>query len=511
MNNKPLSEISANNHLLRVVDIGIDTHQEPVVYMRSDCHICRSEGFTANSRVLVVHDKNRVIATINVVDEKVLKPGSAGLSKIAMQRLGVTAGESISVSHAPVVTSLAAVRKKIFGHKLIDEEIAEIVADISDHRYSDIEIASFLSVCAGSRLDVDEIIALTQAMVACGKRLSWSASSLVLDKHCIGGLPGNRTTPLVVAIVSAAGLTIPKTSSRAITSPAGTADTMEALTTVNLDLNQIQSVVAQTHGCLAWGGAVNLSPADDLLIRIERALDLDGEGQLIASVLSKKIAAGSTHAVIDIPIGPTAKVRSQKDAGRLASLFTQVGAACGIQIRCLITDGSQPVGRGIGPVEEARDVLAVLQGSNDAPEDLQDRALFLAAHLFSLAYQERYERGWEKAKDILESGAAWDQFQRILASQGGMKSLPMANFQHPEAASSTGILQAIDNRKLARLAKLAGAPSTAAAGLRLHKRVGEHLEQGEPLFTLFSDTEGELQYALAYYRQANIFTIGAAS
>lgn len=498
-------------HRLAVADMGIDTHQEPVVYMRSDCHICRSEGFTSNSRVMLGCDNNRLIATINVVDEKVLKPGSAGLSKIDMKRLGVAEGEFISISHAPVVTSLAAVRKKIFGHKLSDEEITDVIEDISAHRYSDIEIASFLSVCAGSRLDVDEIIALTQAMVACGKRLTWPDSPMVLDKHCIGGLPGNRTTPLVVAIISAAGLTIPKTSSRAITSPAGTADTMESLTTVNHTLPEIQRVVAETHGCLAWGGAVNLSPADDLLIRIERALDLDGEGQLIASVLSKKIAAGSTHAVIDIPVGPTAEIRSQKEAERLTSLFTQVGAACGIQVRCLITDGSQPVGSGIGLVEEARDVLAVLQGSNDAPVDLRERALFLAAHLFSLAYQEGYERGLEKAKDILESGASWDQFQRILAAQGGMKSLPTANFQHREAAASTGILQSIDNRQLARLAKLAGAPNTAAAGLCLHKRVGERVEAGEKLFTLFSDAEGELQYALAYYRQANIFTIGASS
>ena len=500
-----------SSNTLIAVDIGIDTHQEPVVYMRSDCHICRSEGFTANSRVLVDDGNSQIIATINVVDEKVLKSGSAGLSKIAMQRLDIAAGAPISVSHAPVVTSLTAVRKKIFGHKLSDEEISEIVEDISAHQYSDIEIASFLSVCAGSRLDVDEIIALTQAMVACGKRLSWPDSSMVLDKHCIGGLPGNRTTPLVVAIVSAAGLTIPKTSSRAITSPAGTADTMESLTTVNLNLTEIRRVVAQTLGCLAWGGAVNLSPADDLLIRIERALDLDGEGQLIASVLSKKIAAGSTHTVIDIPVGPTAKVRTEKEAERLASLFTQVGAACGIQVRCLITDGSQPVGRGIGPVEEARDVLAVLQGSSDASDDLRERALFLAAHLFSLAYQEPFEQGLQRATEILDSSKAWFQFQSILAAQGGQKTLPEARYQHIESANTGGVLTTIDNRQLARLAKLAGAPTSAAAGLRLHKRVGEAVECGEPLFTLYSETKGELDYALAYYAQASIFSIGVAS
>ncbi|AUM11074.1 thymidine phosphorylase family protein [Ketobacter alkanivorans] len=496
---------------LKVLDIGIDTHQEPIVYMRADCNICRSEGFTANSRVLLIYNTNRVIATINVVDEKVLAPGSAGLSKIAMERLGVATGDSISVSYAPVVNSLGAVRKKIFGHKLSDKEIGAVIKDISAHRYTDIEIASFLSVCAGSRLDVDEIIALTQAMVACGKRLTWPGTAMVLDKHCIGGLPGNRTTPLVVSMVSAAGLTIPKTSSRAITSPAGTADTMESLTNVNLDLARIQEVVAETHACLVWGGAVNLSPADDLLIRIERALDLDGEGQLIASVLSKKIAAGSTHAVIDIPKGPTAKVRTHKDAERLASLFTQVGAACGVHIRCLITDGIQPVGEGIGPVEEARDVLAVLQRADTAPKDLRERALIIAAQLFSMADDISYPRGLIKATDILDSGKAWTQFQRIMKAQGGLKPLPEAYYQHTETARTTGVLQGIDNRRLARLAKLAGAPATAAAGLRLHKRVGETIHEGDALFTLYSDTEGERQYALAYYQQTDIFSIGETS
>ena len=191
---------------LTVVDMGIDTHQEPVVYMRRDCHICRAEGFSANSRVALHYQEYSVIATLNVVDQEVLDQGSVGLSKIAIDRLHVSDGSTVVIQHAPVVNSLSSVRKKIFGHKLSDSEITHIIEDISAHRYSDIEIASFLSVCAGSRLDIDEIIGLTNAMVACGKRLSWPTHQQILDKHCIGGLPGNRTTPLVVSIVSAAAL-----------------------------------------------------------------------------------------------------------------------------------------------------------------------------------------------------------------------------------------------------------------------------------------------------------------
>lgn len=425
-----------------------------------------------------------------------------------MDRLDVSEGHDVNVGHAPIVKSLSTVRKKIYGNVLNENDMSEIMKDISDHKYRDIEIASFLSVCSGGRLNLDEIINLTKAMVICGKRLYWPDHEKVFDKHCIGGLPGNRTTPLVVAIASAAGLVFPKTSSRAITSPAGTADTMETLFKVDYSLPEMERIVADIGACMVWGGAVNLSPADDLLIRIERELDIDGEGQLIASVLSKKIAAGSSHVIIDIPVGETAKVRTRTDADYLASLFTKVGDACGIQVRCLLTDGSKPVGAGIGPVQEALDVLSVLKGEDDAPQDLSKRALVLAANIFDMDSQCGMESAMEMVSGILESGQAWTQFLRIASAQGGLKELPQAKYSSLQKADRKGVIQAIDNRRLARLAKLAGAPFDKTAGLRLHANVGNRVEYDDPIFTLFSDSPGEKDYALEYYKNnADIFSI----
>ncbi|ACV26726.1 thymidine phosphorylase family protein [Kangiella koreensis] len=504
-----IRQVNKGSHnQLKVVDIGINTHQEPVIYMREDCHICRSEGFTSSSRITVSSSTLSIVASLNVVDNHVLEQGYVGLSKVAMQRLKPDLNEMVTVGHADVVSSLTALRKKVFGNTLNYTELQAIITDISEHLYSDIEISSFLTVCAGGRLLPDEIIDLTKAMVNAGKSLRWPKYDQVLDKHCIGGIPGNRTTPLVVSIVSAAGHIMPKTSSRAITSPAGTADTMETLTEVNLDLSAIQRVVQETGACLCWGGAVNLSPADDLLIRIERALDLDGEGQLIASVLSKKIAAGSTHTIIDIPVGDTAKVRNRESAERLANLFTKVGAACGIHVRCIITDGSKPIGSGIGPVEEARDLLAIFKRQQDASQELRERALLLASHLLDLAENCGLASGLERATSILESGKAYEQFKRILSAQGGGKSLPSSRFQHVQPSSKSGTIVAIDNRKLARLAKLAGAPFTPVSGLRLHSNVGDSVTSQTPLFTLFSDSQGELEYAMSYYNDnTDIFSI----
>jgi thymidine phosphorylase len=319
-----------------------------------------------------------------------------------------------------------------------------------------------------------------------------------MDKHCVGGLPGNRTTMILVPIVAACGLLMPKTSSRAITSPAGTADTMETLAPVDLDVEQIRRVVERTGGCVAWGGAVRLSPADDVLIRVERPLDLDSPGQLVASVLSKKVAAGATHVLIDMPVGLTAKVRSAHDAAQLAQYLEQVGESLGLHVRVMRTDGLAPVGRGIGPALEARDVLSVLKREADAPADLARRALALAAELLEFGGAAPVGAGPALAASVLDDGRAWSKFQEICAAQGGMREPPVAPHQQPVTAPRSGTIIAFDNRRLARIAKLAGAPKAACAGIDLHVQLGAVVERGQPLFTLHAATPGELAYALDY-------------
>src|SRR6185312_11552171 len=198
------------------------------------------------------------------------------------------------------------------------------------------EIAAFL-IGSASFVTSREMLALVHAMAVAGTQLKWP-SAVVMDKHCIGGIPGNRTSMIVVPIIAAHGLPIPKTSSRAITSPAGTADTMEVLANVDIDIPRMRDIVARHKGCLVWGGHVNLSPADDVMITVERPLGIDTPEQLVASILSKKLAAGATCLVIDIPVGPTAKVRSGREAARLRKLFEYVGAAVGLQVEVVITD-----------------------------------------------------------------------------------------------------------------------------------------------------------------------------
>ena len=486
-----------SSNVLRARRFGIDTYSEPVAFMRKDCPVCRSEGFSSHNRIFLAAAGRQVIATLYQVESDLLERDEAGLSDAAWQSLGLKAGDAVTAHHAPVVESMKFVRGRIFGHAFDDGALTAIVSDIVAGRYSTIEISAFLTACAANKLSAGEICALTRAMVAAGDRLVWD-QTVVVDKHSLGGLPGNRTTPIIVAICAALGLIMPKTSSRAITSPAGTADMMETLAPVTLDDRAIQAVVAQEGGCIVWGGAVRLSPADDILIRTERALDIDSEGQMIASVLSKKIAAGSTHLVIDMPVGPTAKVRDGDAARSLSDGLRSVAEAFGIRCRIVPGDGSQPIGRGIGPALEARDVLAVLRCEIDAPQDLRARALELAGALLELSGTVGTGEGVSLATSVLDDGRAWAKFRRICEAQGGMRTPPQAGYRKTLTALTDGKIIAIDNRRIARLAKLAGAPDDKAAGLQMHVRVGDLVTCGAAIYTLHAEAPGELAYALNY-------------
>jgi thymidine phosphorylase len=489
--------MTSSSHTLKAKSIGIDTYRENIIFMHAECHVCRAEGFSALTRLVVKSKGLQIIATLNVVYSDLIKTDEAALSMEAMKRLNVKDGDPIDIFHLRPIESLSRLRAKMYGKELSEPDFYEIIQDVVAGHYSNIELAAFIAACAGDNLSLNEIIGLTRAMISTSQKIDWGRQT-ILDKHSIGGLPGNRTTPIIVSIIAAAGLSIPKTSSRAITSPAGTADVMETLTTVDLSIEKIKKVVEETGGCLAWGGAVGLSPADDILISVEKSLDVDSVGQMVASVLSKKLAAGSTHVLIDIPVGETAKVRSQEDAIKLQYLFKAVAENVGIKTEVVLTDGSQPIGTGIGPALEARDVLSVLRNEATAPQALKEKSTLLAGILLELSGMCVKGTGQDMASKILESGEALKKFMSMCEAQGGYHDPPIAKFRHPVLSLGEGTVKRIDNRKLARIAKLAGAPKSAAAGIEFFAPLGKQIKKGDQLYVVHSDSLGELEYVKDY-------------
>ena len=497
---------------LRIRRVAIDTWREIVAYLHRDCPVVRASGFQALSKVTVQADGTTILAVLNVVDdERIVQAGELGLSEDAFARLAMPEGHAVSVAPAEPPESIAALHRKIAGERLEREDLRGIIRDVAQARYTKIELAAFVVATRGNELDRDEVLYLTEAMIHSGRRLDWQhqvRGGPVVDKHCIGGIPGNRTSMVVVPIATAHGMLCPKTSSRAITSPAGTADTMEVLAEVELPFDRLAQIVRDTNGCLAWGGKADLSPADDILISVERPLAIDSPGQMVASILSKKIAAGSTHLVLDIPVGPTAKVRSMPAAQQLRKLFEYVADRLGLHLEVVITDGAQPIGNGIGPVLEARDVMRVLRNDPLAPADLREKSLRLAGRLIEFDPDVRGGDGWRIARDILESGRALAQMDAIVDAQGRRAVAPeLGELTHEVGAAADGRVAAIDNLQLARIARLAGAPQVMGAGVDLLHKTGDAVRVGEALYRIHARYGADLKFSCDLARRDSGYVI----
>ena len=499
--------------MLSLCRIGIDTYRENIAFLRRDCTAYQAEEFRVLNRVEVFAadgSGRRIRATLNFVEPgKIMDQNALGLSDEAFRQLGLAEGAIVAIEAAAPPASHEALRGKILGRTLNGDELRGIVGDMVAGRYSKMEIAAFLAASANA-FTHDEVLGLTRAMIATGTTLRWTGrpGRMVVDKHSIGGIPGNRTSMIVAPIVAAHGLVMPKTSSRAITSPAGTADTMEVLARVELSVEEMQAVVERENACLVWGGHVNLSPADDLFITVERPLAIDSREQMVASILSKKAAAGATHLLLDIPVGPSAKVRSGEDATRLRKLFEYVADAIGLNIEIVMSDGRQPIGRGIGPVLEARDVMAVLRNEADAPADLREKSLLLAGQLLEFDPALRGGEGLARAREILFSGQALEKFNAIIARQGRNPDPPQPGELICEvAATSSGAVQAIDCFRLARIARLAGAPIAKGAGIDLLKKCGQSVRSGDILYRIHASLQTDLGFARAHATADNGYRI----
>lgn len=481
--------------MLKLKRIAIDTHRESIAYLSRHCSQFKAEEFQALEKIEVCGTAHRMPATLNIVDDtQILGTDELGLSEAAFQAFGQAAGTLVSIRHPRPAESLEAVRAKIQGRELSPEQYASIIRDIAELRYSKMEVAAFLVGCAGF-MTSSEVLSLTRAMAGVGHRLDWGRR-LVVDKHCIGGIPGNRTSMIVVPIVVAHGLTIPKTSSRAITSPAGTADTMEVLARVDIGIDEMRGIVDKVGGCLVWGGRVNLSPADDVMITVERPLRIDTREQMVASILSKKLTAGAGHLVLDIPIGPTAKVRNAAEAARLRKLFELVGGQLGLSLDIRMTDGRQPIGRGIGPVLEARDVMAVLRNDPAAPDDLRDRALLLAGALIESDISVKGGQGIHRARELLVSGAAMQAMEQIIQAQGPSNmALEPSPSGREVFATNAGVVRGIDCLRIARIARVAGAPMFKGAGVDLVCKTGDTVRRGDPLYRIHAALDSDLGFA----------------
>lgn len=448
-------------------------------------------GLHSSDRLKLVYGEKELIALANVATD--FPHDRIWVYLEIAQALGIKDGDVIDVELAPMPESLNNVRAKLRGERLREHEIVTIVKDVVEQHLSDIEISAFLTALKIYNLSMSENEALSRAMVDTGKTLDFGVNP-ILDKHSIGGIPGDKTSMIVVPIVAAAGYTIPKTSSRAITSPAGTADRVETLCPVNLNISEIKSVVKKTNGCLVWGGSLELAPADDLFIQVEYPLGIDP--LLLPSIMSKKKAIGATHVVIDIPTGNSAKIKTMSEAYMLAADFVDLGKRLDMNVQCAMTSGEQPLGFGIGAALEAREALCTLMGNG--PQDVKEKALSLAGILFEMVGEAN---GRLKAEQILTSGKAEQKFRDIIAAQGGNpkikpEDIPIGPKRTTVRAKKKGRVLWINTDGIVQVARAAGTPKEKGAGIILKAKIGDEVTKNAVLFEIYAERASKLTTAL---------------
>ena len=471
-------------------------------------HTAEDMGLRTSDRVsLETFSKppRQISTIINIVD-KIVAKDEVGISEEIRKRLNLGHGEKVDVAFLPPSKSLVFIKKKLNGRILSRLEINEIIKDIANNSLSEPEIALFVSAMYEEGMNMKEIIYLIEAILKTGEVMKLKGDHVV-DKHSVGGVPGNRTTPVVIPICAAAGLILAKTSSRAITSAAGTADVIETIADVEFNMSDLKKIIKKTGACMVWGGSLKIVPADNKIIKIEKVLNIDPESQLIASIMSKKLAVGSKYILIDIPYGKTAKL-SKKRAELLKRKFEYLGRYFHKKLKCLITDGSQPIGNGIGPALELIDIIKILDPHQTGPKDLEDKSLLQAGTIFEMTGKAKKGQGINLAKEILYSGKAYEKFKEIIKAQNGdLKRLKIGNFKENIHSKVKGKVREIDNKLISALARMAGCPIDKSSGIYLHKHVGDSVKKGEKIMTLYAESKHRLNEAALFAHLHNPYHI----
>ena len=457
-------------------------------------------GIHTNDRISIktLSKKAQEVSAIIDTIDRIVKEDEIVVSSELKKRLGLRTRQKVDVNLAPKSKSIVFIKKKLNKKQLSQKEISEIIKEVVNNSLSEAEVALFISAMYKHGMNFKETTYLINAILKSGNKLSLK-NKFVVDKHSVGGIPGNRTTLIVVPICAASGLIIPKTSSRAITSAAGTADVVETIARVEFSINELKKIVKKTNGCIIWGGALGIVPADSKIIQIEKKLKIDSEAQLLASIMSKKLAMGSKYILIDIPYGKSAKVNKTK-ALVLKKKFEKLAKHYGKKLRVVLTNGSEPIGNGVGPALELIDLINILDPNKEGPRDLEKKSLFLAGEILEMTGKAKKGKGVKMAIEILSSGLAFKKFKEIIKAQkGALKKLPLAKFKKNILAKKRGIIIEIDNKKINLLARVAGCPLDKSSGLYLYNHVGFKVKKGDKLLTIYAESKSRLTHAIKFY------------
>ncbi|MHA1746956.1 MAG: thymidine phosphorylase [Promethearchaeota archaeon] len=487
--------------------LGLSTGTINVVVLREDDAFKLGVRPGDRVRVFRLTRKNALIepgkiAVVDIALDSIIAHGEAGLYHETVNKMDLTEKDTeITLFKSSRPPSFQYIKQKILGQKLSTHEIQEIIKDVTDERLLPIELGAFITAVQIQGLTDNEIVDFTHALANSGDILDLGPD--VFDKHSTGGVPGNKVSLIIVPILAAARICIPKTSTRAITSPSGTADSMEVLAPVTFSKDEMMAILNETHAGIFWPGLMRSAPASNILINISKSLDTDPLSLMVASILSKKLAVGVKKLVLDVPCGRGTKFSTPQEGEIFAVRFKHIAARVGIETVCLLTSADQPIGHAVGPALEAREALRLLQHTELGPSSLLHKATDLAGVLLELAGKTPEGHGKDLAIQILFSGQAYEKMRDIIKIQGGNQDIMPEDIEVGPLsaeirAEKSGIVSGIRNQHINQIAKLAGCPGIKTAGVEIIHKIGAQLKVGDVIMKIYAKTEESLQKAIEY-------------
>ncbi|MFO7035710.1 pyrimidine-nucleoside phosphorylase [Bacillus velezensis] len=394
--------------------------------------------------------------------------------------------------------------KKQNGKELTTEEIQFFVKGYTDGSIPDYQASALAMAIYFQDMTDQERADLTMAMVNSGETIDLSAiEGIKVDKHSTGGV-GDTTTLVLAPLVAALGVPVAKMSGRGLGHTGGTIDKLEAIEGFHVELSKDEFIKLVNRDKVAViGQSGNLTPADKKLYALRDVTGTVNSIPLIASsIMSKKIAAGADAIVLDVKTGAGAFMKTDEDAVNLAKAMVRIGNNVGRQTMAVISDMSQPLGFAIGNALEVQEAIDTLRG--EGPEDLNELVLTLGSQMVVLAKKaETLEEARTKLQEVMKNGKALEKFKEFLSNQGGDASvvddpskLPQAAYKIDVPAKEAGAVSEIVADEIGVAAMLLGAGRATkedeidlAVGIMLRKKVGDNVEKGEPLVTLYANRE----------------------
>ncbi len=488
----------------------IDIHEGEDLVVLINEEDAREHGITSMDKVSLIYDDKEFVFDVNLSDTFVQR-WEVGIFEDIREKYEIKGGQLVTVSFTKNTSeSLDALKKGLTGKRLNQKEIFAIMKDISNNRFTDILTTYFSAMGFFFPSKDEDLYRMAKAMAETGEMLHFPG--IVADKHCMGGVPGNETTMIMIPLLTSLGIKMPKTFSKAITTPAATGECVSVLMDISFSKKEIEALVKKNNCCLVRGGGLDLAPADEKLIKVAYPLSMQSYSRTIVSIMAKKYAMGINHSLIDIPVWPSAKVPDMKTAKRLKQKYEYVGKKLGMKMHVEITDALQPIGAGIGAVLQVREVLRVLQQHPKRPMDLEKKAVYLCSKIIELVGMAKGKDAMKLAYGQLISGKARAMMQKIISAQHGdakinSEKLELAKMQKDIHAEKSGKVKYIDMKVVNVAARTLGSPLDLQAGLYLHKKLGDAVKKSEVIYTMYANDESKIRLAKEFLDEKKMYVI----